>query len=487
MSLTLIDPKKHRQLFLDDSAVEKKIGVKQTLHPPKQIGPVVRPDKSLGETSIQASSTPLWNPEKDIWEWWYKGKYVYYVTSTDGENWETPSLGLYDCNGSKDNNIACDPNNKESLEHIIRDENETDPQRRYKGLFSISGVDRYPAVSPDGFKWTMLEVPPIPSADTSTFIHDEISGQYLAFVKHGTKWGRSVFLATSRDFGQFTKPDLIFHTDETDWENRKKRVKEVINNPTYITPPIIDDEDYIAEAYKMAVMPYQGFYIGFAQIFNPFGANPPPHMNFTRINQIELTVSRDLYTWNRVANREVFIGVEPWDGVRYNTSQVGIVGRPIVRENEEIWVYYNAHRIPGRKENYKFYNQNKELYRLNVDPKIFEDGSAMCLAKLPMDRFVSLDADQAGTITTKPFMMRGEDLYVNAEANWGEIYAEIIDAETMKPFPGFWVPAELPTPLTGDHLRAKINWKPEHDLVFEKPVRIRFYLHQARLYSFWLE
>ena len=138
-------------------------------------------------------------------------------------------------------------------------------------------------------------------------------------------------------------------------------------------------------------------------------------------------------------------------------------------------------------EEYKTHNQNRELYRLNVDPDLFDDTGAMSLAKLPMDRFVSLDADQAGTIITKPFMMKGEDLYVNAEANWGEIYAEIIDAETMKPFPGFWVPAELPAPLTGDHLRAKIHWKPEHDLVFEKPVRIKFYMHQARLYSFWLE
>ena len=84
-------------------------------------------------------------------------------------------------------------------------------------------------------------------------------------------------------------------------------------------------------------------------------------------------------------------------------------------------------------------------------------------------------------------MMKGEDLYVNAEANWGEIYVEIIDAETMKAIPGFWVPAEKPDPLTGDHTRAKINWKHPHDLVFEKPVRVRFYLHQARLYSFWLE
>ena len=63
----------------------------------------------------------------------------------------------------------------------------------------------------------------------------------------------------------------------------------------------------------------------------------------------------------------------------------------------------------------------------------------------------------------------------------------ILDGETMKAFPGFGVPGNQPPPLTGDHLRKKIEWQTETDRVFEKPVCIRFFMHQARLYSFWLE
>jgi hypothetical protein len=107
---------------------------------------------------------------------------------------------------------------------------------------------------------------------------------------------------------------LIFHSDETDRENRRQRVRKIIDDPAYITPPIIDDEDYIAEIYNMAVLPYQGLYIGFPTVFNPFGALPPPATNFTRINQIEMAVSRDLHTWERVADRTPFIGIEPFDG-----------------------------------------------------------------------------------------------------------------------------------------------------------------------------
>ena len=56
----------------------------------------------------------------------------------------------------------------------------------------------------------------------------------------------------------------------------------MIENPAYLAPPIRDDEDYIAECYNMAVFPYQGFYIGFPTIFNPFGAAPPPGTNHSR-------------------------------------------------------------------------------------------------------------------------------------------------------------------------------------------------------------
>ena len=162
-------------------------------------------------------------------------------------------------------------------------------------------------------------------------------------------------------------------------------------------------------------------------------------------------------------------------------------GPPIVRDNGEIWAYYNALRIPASMEMYQRFNRSKELFRLGVDESHFADAGALSLAKLPPDRFVSIDGDEIGTLISKPFHWRGEDLYLNADARWGEIYAEIQDAETGKPHPGFWVPGEEPPPLTGDSLRARYLWKHPHDLVFEKPVRLKFYLHQARLYSYWLE
>jgi len=475
--MDLIDPKKHRQLFLDDHGLILNQTTTRTLHPPQKFGPLI-------SGGVQSRSAPIWNPEKNIWEWWYMGQGARYATSKDGEHWEKPHLGLYAWEGSKDNNIACDPEGP-GMYHIVRDERDPDPGRRYKALFSSS--DRRAGVSPDGFHWTMLDSIAIPSQDESQFTWDPYTEQYLALVKQQTEWGRSVWLSTSKDFTTFTDPVLIFHSDEIDRENRRQRVRKIIEDPAYITPPLLDDIDYIAEIYNMAVLPYQGLYIGFPTVFNPFGAIPPPATNFTRINQIEMAVSRDLYTWDRVADRTPFIGIEPFDGQNYGTSQLLMSGPPIVRDDGEIWCYYNALRMPGSIEMYRRFNRCKELFRLGIDQRHFDDAGALSLAKLPRDRFVSIDGDEIGTIITRPFYWRGEDLYINADARWGEIYAEIQDAESGRPHPGFWVPGEEPPPFTGDSLGTKFAWKHPRDLNFEKPVRLKFYLHQARLFSYWLD
>jgi hypothetical protein len=463
MSLELIDPQTHRQLFLDDYAVETMDGVRRVLHRPELCGPLIR-------GGCQSRNTPLWNPQKGLWEWWYMGGDKHYATSPDGEQWQvsdsTPAEGA------------------PPLYHVVRDEAEEDPCRRYKGLFGSGG--RQLAVSPDGFDWTMLDRI-IPSQDESQFTHDVDNGRFLAFVKLGTEWGRSVWLSQSDDFEQFTDPELIFHADEIDWENCRQRVRKIVDDPAYLSPPMVDDVDYKAEIYNMAVLPYQGMYIGFPTVFNPIGAIPPPATNYTRINQIELAVSRDLRHWERLADREVFIGVEPWRGDNYGTCQLLASGAPVVRDNGEIWCYYNALRLPGSRAQYQELNRSKELFRLGVTAEALDDGGALSLAKLPQDRFVGLEADEAGQVLTKPFELKGQDVYINADAQWGKIYVEVADAQTRKAHTGFWVPLEEPAPFVGNQVRAKVQWKPQHEMVFEQPVRLRFYLHQARLYSFWLE
>jgi len=94
-------------------------------------------------------------------------------------------------------------------------------------------------------------------------------------VKHGTEWGRSVWLVTSPDFVKWTDPKLVLHSDLEDKENRRKRVDAVVANPDYLSPPLVDGVEYLAEVYQMPLVAYEGVYIGFPVLFNPAGAIPP--------------------------------------------------------------------------------------------------------------------------------------------------------------------------------------------------------------------
>jgi len=480
----MIEPARHKQLFLDNGAIESMSGVKRVLHQPTKHGPVLTADRSQGETSVQSRSVPQWNPGKGLWEWWYwafhepsKGQHRssetrlnHYAVSNDGVNWETPSLGLYEWNGSKDNNVAWDPEGR-TLYHIVRDERDENLSRRYKALFDTR--DRWLGVSPNGLDWTMLEEPTIPSDDESHFLYDPYTEQFVAMVKHSTEWGRSVWLSTSKDFHSFSEADLVFHTDAIDRENCQERVRKVIDDPDYLSPPLVDDFQHMAQAYHMAVMPYEGLYVGFPLILNPASLIPPPWGNYTALNQIELTVSRDLRNWERVADREVFIGVEPWDGVNYATSQVGMCGQPHVHEDREIWVYHLAVRFRGPKE----------IYPEEYHP-YFDDGGAIYLAKLRLDGFVSLDSGEHGTMVSQPFAPGGGELRVNVDAPRGDVRAELVDAETMEPLPGLSV-SDCDT-LGGDHLSGRLTWGDAALPAQDRPVRVRFHLRNASLYAFWV-
>jgi hypothetical protein len=477
-----------RELFLDDHWVEEMSGLERRLHQPRHHGPVMVPRSELGEVSLQSRSVPQWNPDKGLWEWWYWGYWeceptgpyattqiamTQYAVSEDGVTWDTPELGLHQWRGTTDNNITISPDiGGRALYHIIRDDRDPDPARRYKGLLGNKG--RQPAISPDGITWAQLDAPPIPSSDESHFFYDEISQCYVAMVKHGTVWGRSVFLATSKDFDHWEHHGVVLHADQVDWENRSRRIRAVAEDPRYLSPPLIDEKDYIAETYQMAVMPYQGLYVGFPLIFNPAGAIPPPHLNYTGLNQTELAASRDLRHWRRLCDREIFLGVEPWDGENFATQQIAPCGRPIVRD-DEIWIYHIACRFRGPKV----------VFAEEYHP-YFRATSALSLAKLRLDGFVSLDAEGEGSLLTRRLRLEGNELTVNVEAPQGELRAEILDADSLEPLPG--MAAADCVPVTGDGLRMPVRWAGDRSAgcAADRVVRIRFRLRNAGLYAFWM-
>lgn len=58
MDFELINPKEHKQLFLDNHVIESMKGVKKSLHQPQKWGPVIK-------SGYQSRISPQWNTDKE--------------------------------------------------------------------------------------------------------------------------------------------------------------------------------------------------------------------------------------------------------------------------------------------------------------------------------------------------------------------------------------------------------------------------------------
>ena len=185
-------------------------------------------------------------------------------------------------------------------------------------------------------------------------------------------------------------------------------------------------------------------------------------------------MSRDLRNWKRVANRDVFIGVQPWDGEIYDTAQLLLCGRPSVREDlGEIWVYYNACRFRCHKKDLD------ESYA-----EYFQDKSALSLSRIRLDGFVSVDAeDEMGSLVTRPFRFDGSMLTINAAARGGLVGVAVIDESGLE-YDGYSL--QECALFDGDSVRHDVTWREKLSLeeLRGRVVRLKFYLRSAKLYSF---
>jgi hypothetical protein len=465
-----------RQLFLDDFILGDLNRVTRVIHQPRKHGPaVIAADQPSDGQAIQIRDAPSWDAETQRWKVWYMrfgddgngAGGSGYAESKDGIHWEKPTLGLVEIEGSRQNNVVMVKDDPRAFtQHVLIDPH-APPDRRYKGMIGPRG--RQPIVSADGFTFTKLNVPAIPSQDESHLNWDQSIGQYILTVKHGGPFGRSVYLSLSRDFEHWTKPELIYHADTHDQELGAKYLREVQANPRLWRPTIDRPDEYNAEIYNMAVFRYEGLYIGLPNYFESSGRIPPPRGNQDGINSPKLASSRDLRSWTRVGDRSHFIPISEMSPGLLDTGQIMASSHPILR-GDELWFYYSGIDV---------------RHRPNIPRVIDEYRGAIYLATLRRDGFVSLRAEEAGgMVLTRPLALEGQGLRINAVAA-GEIRAEITGRDG-RPLPGW--DAEKCLPVTGDQLQAELRWRGrELSELSGQTVRVRFLLDRADLYSFWVE
>jgi len=338
---------------------------------------------------------------------------------------------------------------------VVNDPNPlVDENERYKLVTAARNVETQEkayilAVSPDGFRWTLRGtfVPPPPcKPDRACFVWNAFRQVYALYnrakfappeeIERGGSayWGRAIALCTSEDFENWSEPELVMYADS--------------------------DDPNGTEIYGSATFPYEGQWVSLPQI----------HRSLPHLAHIDVAIahSRDGKTWKR--EKELVLprgGIGEWD--RFNQAAST---RP-VRVGDELWIYYS-----GRLYRHGEYHRYTELK--DTGPHFVGIG----LATLRLDGWCSLQSGfDGGEVVTEPVVLQEGNLFINAKSDWGEIVVEVLGMD------GKVIEGMKSASVSADGIRLKVEWQNGNSLerLAGKPVRLRFTIKNALLYSWRLE
>jgi hypothetical protein len=437
-------------MFLDLWEVARLEGVEQVIDPLEKDprNPLMEHGRPGSWDAEQANFQGTILKEGDKYRVWYTGLDVKpyfpfksacgYAESTDGVNWKKPDLGLYEYNGSNNNNI-CYPYGLQYVILRMPEELESDPAKRYRMAFNTSGCTSL-AYSGDGIHWTLGEENPLwgrgrpgdfdEGIENAVYIRDLLDPdpqwRFKAYPQIGSaELGRSVGLMVSSDGIRFS---------------------------AYPNNPVIDARLGVERQTHFLELCWRrhGVFIG---LYGCYLAD---------VNvDARLVVSRDGVHWIRVKNEVPFLptgGEGSWDGGMVFPSNYPIP------EGEDIWIYYS-----GVEANFASGEGHGSMGR----GRVRLDG----FGKIRLQR-----GRNQGRLTTVPLQTQGLDkvrLLVNVEqrtAKKGSLRVEVLDGVSGETLPGY--SAEQCYPVTDDGIRVPVTWRGSQDLAGIKAssIRLRFYL-----------
>ncbi len=447
-------------LFVDHWMIDRMTDTRLKLHSPVRKEIVFVFDKPW-EGGLSSYITLL--KDGDDYRMYYRGggdlvrEYTCVAFSHDGIHWTRPSLGLFECKGSKDNNIIWTGKRKaydesHNFSPFIDENPETPASQRYKAV-TLARI--YPGgkkknvlialVSSDGVHWKKLRDEPVITEggfdSHNTAFWDTDRKRYVCYSRAGQQGKKSVSRCTSPDFVNWTEPVLLAFGDTV-----------------------------MEHFYTNGILPYYRaphLYLGFPMRFiHPLDRNT---LGFEQakvdgLSDAVFMSSHDGLHWNRPF-MEAFLrpGLDQgnWGGAHgNNTPSWGLV-RTSERENSIYWA-----------ENYD--NYPEDTGRI---PRL-------CRGAIRLDGFASVNAPYAGgEMVTRPLSFEGKHLVINVSTSApGSVKVEIQD-KSGKPIPGFGLDDCIE--IWGDQLERTVAWKRGHDVsrLAGKPVRLRFVMADADLYA----
>lgn len=434
------------KLFLDDHLVASKENLVRKYHPFRKhpANPIMVVDQPWEHHVINCTTVLPTEDHAGFRMWYYcwshrdvdpDGSHALYATSRDGIQWEKPRLGLkeWKVNGSKANNII---GGGSSVLHTPED---PDPARRYK---SIGPGGYLFKASPDGIHWDPLSRKPIFSAgDTGHVFWDPLTRKYRGYAKVNAlvsgQRRRAVGFSEDTTFEDWAPLRLIMAPD--DFDDRWTRPGSVQRTHFYNCPITV----------------YQDIYLGFLMIYRAEDEEGYFHGPMF----VELVTSRDGLHWLREeGERPPLLACGPeraFDHGMVSACSLLVVG-------DELRLYYSGY--DGLHDYLPFH-------------------SAIGVATLRKDGFASLDGgDNPGTVTTKRLKGAKGKLHLNCEAGGGLLQVEVLDAKG-RVIPGYGR-KDFNEPR-GDGVDQVVTWSKHDELPADQgPLRLRFHLKNASLYSF---
>ena len=464
-----------KQLFVDDWIIGEHHGVTKALHQPVKHpkNPLIVTDKPWEEQFT--FSTVIHDQEEGSFKMWYgawfddyKKQHICYATSADGIVWNKPITTPR--NAEEQHNKVFGGTKEFNCAGVFKDPNDPDGEKRYKMVYSdypdgtSKTASSSAAYSPDGIHWVPYEGNPlIPFSDSHCCpFWDARRGRYVCYLRYGPPNTRMISMTESEDFVHWSPKITLFRREAM-------------------------DQPFSTKLYQMEVMPYGNHYFGFITTYHGETIQPiPPEKEaWADKSDVQLTYSRDGRVWYRVGKRGAIPYAEfdterdwktfareatfiPWGehGKDWDWGSLYPLQAPIVYD-DEIRIYYVG--MTGR--HWAPYHGDENTT------------SGIGLATLRLDGFVSVDAEEEGTLTTRTLMFVGDALEINANASGGSIHVEALDPEGNV-IEGF-AKADCAA-ITTDGVHTIVKWNDSTDChqIQATPIKLRFYLKQAKMYSF---
>ncbi len=484
---SVIDIGNRRQLFLNEQLCAESEGIRRVMNVPVSIGePVLEPSDEEKQQGLGIGSYCSVRHENGMTRLWYfansrddvRKRRLCYAESEDGLNFSRPAINPELNGGLKPQNaVLGDP----VQGGCVWVDPKAPPHQRYRTQAKwgpshddLSGCLFFYA-SPDGIQWENTHHLKIGDCDTQTIIFfDDRYGRYVMYTREWLRFEdrnlshRKVRRLESDDLINWDHEKIVWEADADDLASHRTSVGK---------PPV---DCYGACVFKV---PDAGdFYIMLAQHFwhwqdrpenEKWGFSPDPQNLDRRVVHLgpstidaRLGYSLDGIVFQRAIDRGPFLAVGP--AGRFDSRGAWILANPVILEHDMRFYYVGT-------------NLDHDGF---VDPTAASKRSAIGLAVMRRDGFVSAEADRHGGHVTTPLLRFGEgELELNTAASGGGcVKVDVLD-EKGQPIEGFSGGA-APC-LCGDSLRLPVRWSGGGaGQLAGRPVRFKFLLTEAKLYSF---